>query len=61
MEINSQKSKIPFPLWEYLQQPVFSRKKQFIFNPQRFAFFYRIEFLNKCWAKECDAKGPYQS
>lgn len=59
MEMNSERIKIPFPFWEYLQQPVFSRKKHFIVHPQRFALIHRIELLKKCWTKECDAKGPH--
>ena len=61
MEMNSKRNKVPFPFWEYLRQPIFSSKKQFIFSPQRFALLYRIEFLKKCWALEWDAKGPYQN
>lgn len=50
-------TKISFPLWQYLNQPLLGGDKPPIFNPQRFAQMYRIEFLKRCWSMECDAKG----
>ncbi len=53
-------SKIRFPLWQYLNQPLFPCHTKLQLNPYRFAYLWRIELLKRCWAKECDAKGPQQ-
>lgn len=53
-------NKIKFPLWHYLQQPLFSSHTKFIWHPQHFAIIWRIQLLERCWSKECDAKGPQQ-
>ncbi|MBD2353355.1 hypothetical protein H6G41_01745 [Tolypothrix sp. FACHB-123] len=52
--------KIKFPLWHYLNQPLFSRDSKLIWNPRTFASLWRIQLLERCWTKECDAKGPQQ-
>ncbi|MBD2195301.1 MULTISPECIES: hypothetical protein [Calothrix] len=52
--------KIKFPLWHYLNQPLFSRESRLIWNPRTFASIWRIQLLERCWTKECDAKGPQQ-
>ncbi|QXE21986.1 hypothetical protein B6N60_00664 [Richelia sinica FACHB-800] len=54
-------TKIKFPLWQYLNQPLFSCHSKFIWNPRHFATLWRIQLLERCWTKECDAKGPQQS
>jgi hypothetical protein len=54
-------SKIKFPLWHYLNQPVLSRTHKLVLNPRRFALFYRVDLLERCWTKECDAAGPQQN
>ncbi|MBF2066400.1 MAG: hypothetical protein IGS39_18565 [Calothrix sp. C42_A2020_038] len=51
-------TKIKFPLWQYLNQPLVGDKPP-IFNPRRFAHVYHIELLQRCWSKEYDAKGQY--
>ncbi|AUT02923.1 MULTISPECIES: hypothetical protein [unclassified Nostoc] len=53
-------NKIKFPLWSYLNQPLFSRDQRLELNPRRFAHIWRIGLLERCWHKECDAKGPQQ-
>ncbi len=50
--------KIKFPLWQYLNQPLFNRDLEL--NPRRFAYSWRVGMLKRCWSKECDAKGPQQ-
>lgn len=52
--------KIKFPLWPYLNQPLFSRDCKLELNPRLFARSWRIGLLERCWIKECDAKGPQQ-
>ncbi|MDJ0796498.1 MAG: hypothetical protein QNJ51_06620 [Calothrix sp. MO_167.B12] len=51
--------RVKFPLWQYLNQPLLNPYGKLVLNPRRFALLYRVELLNKCLAKECDAKGPY--
>ncbi|MBD2139021.1 hypothetical protein H6F32_15905 [Anabaena sp. FACHB-1237] len=58
--MTSKHIKIKFPLWQYLNQPLFSNDTKIIWNPQRFAIIWRIQLLERCWNKECDAKGPQQ-
>ncbi|WP_335035860.1 hypothetical protein [Nostoc sp.] len=53
-------TKIQFPLWQYLNQPLFGRDTRLVLNPQRFALIWRLQLLERCWAKGCDAKGPQQ-
>ncbi|MEA5625274.1 hypothetical protein [Nostoc sp. UHCC 0251] len=53
-------TKIQFPLWQYLNQPLFSHDTKLVWNPQRFALIWRLRLLERCWTKECDAKGPQQ-
>ena len=50
---------IKFPLWQFLNQPVFSSKTQLILNPRRFAYLYRVQLLEVCWAKEYNPKGRH--
>jgi hypothetical protein len=54
-------TKLKFPLWQYLNQPLFSRDYQLELHPGRFAYSWRIGLLKRCWYKECDAKGHQQS
>jgi hypothetical protein len=54
-------TKIQFPLWHYLNQPLFSRDTKLILNPRQFAVLWRIQLLERCWAKHSDAKGHQQS
>ncbi len=59
--MTSKHTKIKFPLWQYLNQPLFSRDTQLIWNPQRFAILWRIQLLERCWKKESDSRGKQQS
>lgn len=58
--MSSQNSKIKFPFWQYLNQPLFSPDTKLELNPRRFAHSWRIGLLERCLNKECDAKGPQQ-
>ncbi|MDD1434171.1 hypothetical protein MEO93_24100 [Dolichospermum sp. ST_sed3] len=53
-------TKIKFPLWQYLNQPLFSHDIQLVLSPQRFALLWRIQLLERCWSKKC-ASGKQQS
>jgi hypothetical protein len=44
--------KMQFPFWPYLNQPVFSRTYQTIYNPWRFWYTYQVRFLERCWLRE---------
>ena len=64
MNISSEKSEkgqISFPWWQYLKQPIFSREQDFIWNPRRFAYLHRINYLERCWSTEYDKMEPPQN
>jgi hypothetical protein len=61
LEQNPDKTKIKFPYWQYLNQPLFGRETRLILNPRRFAYMYRIGLLERCLTRQYDAKGPYHS
>jgi hypothetical protein len=48
-----------FPLWQFLQQPVFSSKTRLILNPRQFEVAYKIELLERCWDIEYDSSDSY--
>lgn len=50
-------SKIKFPLWKFLKQPLFSPTTEATLNPYRFWYLYRVELLESCLTKESDSKG----
>ncbi|CAA9299328.1 hypothetical protein AVDCRST_MAG92-4968 [uncultured Coleofasciculus sp.] len=49
--------KIKFPLWQFLNQPLFSPTTRLVLNPNLFATLYRIQLLERCLAKEYNSKG----
>ncbi len=53
-------TKIKFPLWQYLNQPLFNPDSKLIWNPYRFASIWRIQLLEKCWQKEYNTEGHQQ-
>jgi hypothetical protein len=57
--MNLEKNNLKFPLWQYLNQPLFSNEQPPQFNPRQFALIYRIELLKRCLEHECDAKRQY--
>jgi hypothetical protein len=59
--MTSDANNLKFPLWQYLNQPVMNPKVRLVLDPRRFARHYRVELLERCFAKECDAKGPQQT
>jgi hypothetical protein len=46
-------SKIQFPIWQYLNQPLFEKSSRTVLNPRRFWYVYQIERLERCFAKGC--------
>ncbi len=52
---------IHFPLWQYLNQRLFCPHTTVIVNPLRFARFYNIDLLKRCWDKEFDPNGKFRN
>ena len=50
-----------FPLWQFLNQPLFSSTTKAVLNPRRFWYVYKIELLERCWDREYDSKGHYHN
>ncbi|MDX2229646.1 MAG: hypothetical protein NW220_08410 [Leptolyngbyaceae cyanobacterium bins.349] len=42
-----------FPLWQFLNQPVFTKKQPTTFNPQQFWRRYQLEMLERCLRIDC--------
>ena len=38
-----------FPLWRYLDQPLWDRARPFVLNPYRYWLHYKTEQLNRCF------------
>jgi hypothetical protein len=57
----SKDTKLKFPLWQFLNQPVLSTKTKLILNPRLFAYLYRVKLLERCWTKACDSKGRHRN
>jgi hypothetical protein len=43
--------KMRFPLWQFLNQPVFDPNCPIILNPTIFWQRYQLEHLQRCWFK----------
>jgi hypothetical protein len=43
------KTKVGFPLWRYLNQPLF--KETTVLNPFQFWHCYKTKSLERCWAQ----------
>ncbi|MEB3337704.1 MAG: hypothetical protein VKJ46_09595, partial [Leptolyngbyaceae bacterium] len=54
-----QPSRLTFPLWQFLNQPVFSSTSRLILNPRQFWYVYRIQLLKRCWAKNFESEGHH--
>lgn len=59
--MDSKDIKIRFPLWQFLNQPLFSSTTKLVLNPSLFAYLYRIQLLERCWAKNYDSQGRYSN
>lgn len=49
MKFNLLKSR--FPLWKFLNQPVFDPQMPLVLNPQQFWQRHQIEYLERCWIR----------
>ncbi|MBD1836325.1 hypothetical protein H6F74_08605 [Trichocoleus sp. FACHB-90] len=52
-------NKIKFPLWQFLNQPIFSSKTKLVLNPRRFLYLYSIHLLERCLAKDYEPGKRY--
>lgn len=46
-----------FPLWKYLNQPLFNDFYPLILNPRRYWYHYRVELLERCFTRSCESQG----
>ncbi|MFG6102294.1 hypothetical protein D0962_17420 [Leptolyngbyaceae cyanobacterium CCMR0082] len=52
----SPKFSLLFALWDYLNQPLFERDVQFVWNPRKFTISYRSQLLERCWSKDYETE-----
>jgi hypothetical protein len=45
------RSKNLFPLWKFLNQPLFDAQQPAILNPHRFWYIYNVRHLERCWSR----------
>lgn len=43
--------KLQFPVWKFLNQPIFHPKIQLMLNPGQFWQHYQITHLERCWGR----------
>jgi hypothetical protein len=48
--MNPKRNSNSFPVWHFLNQPLFDAQYPAILNPRRFWHFYKIRHLEKCWS-----------
>jgi hypothetical protein len=58
MKSNKQMSEggLRFPFWQYFTQPMFDAAMPPILNPRRFYYFYRVQYLERCWFNQCQSE-----
>lgn len=56
LSMASEDIQLKFPVWQFLNQPIFSSKTKLILNPSRFAYCYRIQLLERCLTKQCNSR-----
>lgn len=49
--------KLGFPVWQYLNQPLFQINSRTVLNPYRFRYLYQVQLLERCLAKKCESRG----
>jgi hypothetical protein len=47
---------VRFPIWKFLNQPVFEASHKTVLNPQRFWHQYKIEMLERCFEMSSKSK-----
>jgi hypothetical protein len=48
-------TKLQFPVWQYLKQPLFLETYPLILSPRRFVYHYRVELLERCLIRSSDS------
>ncbi|MBD1844659.1 hypothetical protein H6F89_14895 [Cyanobacteria bacterium FACHB-63] len=48
--------KLQFPLWQYLNQPLFHIACPLILNPRRYSYYYRVALLERCLMQGCESQ-----
>jgi hypothetical protein len=48
------------PVWQYMQQPVFSNSCRSVWHIKTFLRLYNIHFLEKCFKKDISSESHYQ-
>jgi len=61
MAFNPSRIKLSFPLWHFLNQPVFDRSYRLVLNPQRFHRFHKIKLLERCWMQVHEPEGRHRN
>lgn len=47
------------PVWQYLNQPIFTASSQSVWNVDQFWYLYKIQLLENCWKKEIPSQTHY--
>ncbi|MFW6358944.1 MAG: hypothetical protein ACOC0N_07010 [Chroococcales cyanobacterium] len=55
----SQLTRILLPIWQYLNQPLFTSNHKVAFKPHRFWYLYRIQLLERCLSKDSESKSQH--
>lgn len=50
---------LPLAIWQYLNQPVFDPKAESFWKPNRFWYWYQIQFLEACWQQDIESESHY--
>ena len=61
MPSHSDKLQLKFPLWAFLNQPVFSPTTRLILSPRRFSYFHRVRLLERCWQRNCQSNNHHSN
>lgn len=48
--------KVSFPVWQYLNQPLFRPDAPAVLNPRRFWYFHQVDLLERCLERDCTSK-----
>ncbi|PSB23723.1 hypothetical protein C7B82_29770 [Stenomitos frigidus ULC18] len=46
-------TKLTFPIWQFLSQPIFDPSFKVILQPSRFWRLHQVSLLERCLSKEC--------
>jgi hypothetical protein len=50
---------VTYAIWQYLNQPLFNTDTELVWQPSRFWYLYKIEFLEVCWEKDVSSESRY--